>query len=257
MNERSGTASGKDPTGFSRRFRRLKPQRGRPLPTQPDTKKQKSPKRWDTDIARRKPRIPIWIDGQGEIEVEIPRGVPGGYHGQIVDLRYLDQAIGEKRRKFEATMVVGNLHGQTGVGSGKSESAAEAVKQAMKNATANTFKVLRKQTTLAETIKKRTLGVEVIISPAKSGSGISAPPSVQTLLELAGINDAAVSLPENTDIDDVDALKIVARALRLQTHIAQRREREQSTRVSRYRTDPRDKSRRARLSPLRKKRTSK
>ena len=255
MSEQQGNASDKDASGLIRRFPRLKPQRRKTPPSQPDKKTQQEPKKSDVESDQPKPRIPIWIDGQGEILIEIPRGVPGGYHGQIVDLSYLDQTIGEKQRKFEATMVVGDLNGLIGIGSARSESPEKAIKKAMKNATSNTFKVLRDQTTLTKEVKRRVAGVEVTVSPAEAGSGITAPPSVQSLLELAGIKDASVSLPDDIGANDIFSLRMVARALRLQTHLSQRSD--QPTRVSRGSLGFPGRSTKTRLSPLSKRRASK
>lgn len=110
---------------------------------------------------------------------------------------------GGRRFRFSATVVVGNRKGLVGIGNGKSNEVPEAIKKAIQAANKNVTKValIDNRTVPHEAIGK--VGrAEVLIKPAKEGTGIIAGGAARAVLELAGVKDiVSKSLGANTKIN--------------------------------------------------------
>lgn len=108
----------------------------------------------------------------------------------IVNIRRVAKVVkGGRNFRFSVTVVVGNGEGYVGVGLGKAQEIPEAVRKAIEDAKKRLIYV----PTVGTTIPHRSLGIfgagQVLIMPAREGTGVIAGSSVRTVLELAGIKD--------------------------------------------------------------------
>lgn len=97
---------------------------------------------------------------------------------------------GGRQRRFQAVVLVGDKKGLVGLGTGKANEVAEAVKKARQDANKN---VVRIPVVDGRTIPHEVIGVKgatrVIIKPASAGTGLVAGGSLRAVLEIAGVKD--------------------------------------------------------------------
>ncbi len=110
---------------------------------------------------------------------------------------------GGRQRRFQAVVLVGDRKGLVGLGTGKANEVAEAVKKARQEANKN---VVRIPIIDGRTIPHEVVGTKgatkVIIKPASAGTGIIAGGAVRSVLELVGCHDiVSKSLGARTKIN--------------------------------------------------------
>lgn len=97
---------------------------------------------------------------------------------------------GGRQRRFQAVVLVGDKKGLVGLGTGKANEIAEAVKKARQEANKN---VVRVSIVDGRTIPHEVNGVKgatrVVIKPASAGTGLVAGGAVRSVLEIAGYHD--------------------------------------------------------------------
>jgi small subunit ribosomal protein S5 len=122
---------------------------------------------------------------------------------------------GGRHFRFSATVVVGNRKGLVGLGNGKANEVPEAIKKALQAANKNVFKVdLIDNRTIPHQATAKVGRAEVMLKPAKEGTGLVAGGSARAVLELAGVRDiVSKSLGSNTKIN---VAKATLDALRMQ-----------------------------------------
>jgi small subunit ribosomal protein S5 len=96
---------------------------------------------------------------------------------------------GGRRFSFTALVVVGDGEGTVGVGKGKATEVPEAIRKAVEQAKKSLLKFPLKDGTLPHRIIGRYGSGEVVINPAKKGTGIIAGGAVRALLEVGGVQD--------------------------------------------------------------------
>ncbi len=142
----------------------------------------------------------------------------------IVNIRRVAKVVkGGRNFRFSVTVVVGNGEGYVGVGLGKAQEIPEAVRKAIEDAKKKLIYV----PTVGTTIPHRSLGIfgagQVLIMPAREGTGVIAGSAVRMVLELAGIKDVrAKSIGSNNagnmacaTIEGLRTLKTVEQISRL------------------------------------------
>ncbi len=122
---------------------------------------------------------------------------------------------GGRHFRFSATVVVGNRKGLVGLGNGKANEVPEAIKKALQAANKNVFKIdLIDNRTIPHQATAKVGRAEVMLKPAKEGTGLVAGGSARAVLELAGVRDiVSKSLGSNTKIN---VAKATLDALRMQ-----------------------------------------
>ena len=122
---------------------------------------------------------------------------------------------GGRHFRFSATVVVGNRKGLVGLGNGKANEVPEAIKKALQAANKNVFKIdLIDNRTIPHKATAKVGRAEVMLKPAKEGTGLVAGGSARAVLELAGVRDiVSKSLGSNTKIN---VAKATLDALRMQ-----------------------------------------
>jgi small subunit ribosomal protein S5 len=109
---------------------------------------------------------------------------------KVVHINRCSKVIkGGRRFSFSALVVVGNKKGSVGVGFGKANEVADAVKKATENAR----RQLEPIALLDGTIPHQVFGVfdggKVLLKPASPGTGIIAGSAVRAVVEAAGVKD--------------------------------------------------------------------
>ena len=114
---------------------------------------------------------------------------------------------GGKKISFRATVVVGDMENQVGVGVGKAQEVSTAIKKAETDALKNVITIPIVE---VKTIPHSMVGIEggskVFIRPAVPGTGVIAGGSVRIVLELAGIkNILSKQLGSNNPLNNARA----------------------------------------------------
>ena len=122
-------------------------------------------------------------------------------------------------------MVVGDGKGLVGIGTGKANEVPEAIKKGIQAANKNLVKIPLVD---GRTIPHEAVGVvgraEVMIKPAKEGTGLIAGGAVRAVVELAGIKDiVSKSLGSNTKVNVAKATLEALTSQRTAEHIAELR----------------------------------
>ena len=132
---------------------------------------------------------------------------------------------GGRHFRFSATVVVGNRKGLVGLGSGKSNEVPEAIKKALQAANKNVVKVsLVDNRTIPHEATAKVGRAEVLLNPAKEGTGLVAGGAARAILELAGVKDVvSKSLGSNTKVNVAKATLEALKAQKTKEHVAELR----------------------------------
>ncbi len=96
---------------------------------------------------------------------------------------------GGRRFSFRVAVVAGDRSGRVGFGLGKSRDVQTAIQKAYNQAVKNIVKVKLKEGTVPHETSSKYKGAEILLRPARPGTGIIAGGIVRTVADLAGIRD--------------------------------------------------------------------
>ena len=97
---------------------------------------------------------------------------------------------GGRRMSFSAVIVVGDKEGSVGVGFGKANEVADAIRKGGEAARKDMRKIVMKDTTIPHDVIGVCDGGRVILKPAPAGKGLIVGGGMRPVLEAAGIRDA-------------------------------------------------------------------
>src|SRR3954467_12276518 len=127
---------------------------------------------------------------------------------------------GGRRFSFSALIVAGDHDGSVGVGFGKANEVAEAIRKASESARKSMEKVALRENTIPHETLGEFDGGRVLLKPASPGTGIIAGGGVRAVVEAAGIKDVlAKSLGSSNHANVVKATLVALQQLRLKDEI--------------------------------------
>lgn len=126
---------------------------------------------------------------------------------KVVNINRVTKVVkGGRNFRFAALVVVGDENGHVGVGMGKSIEIPEAIKKGIEDAKKNLVSVSVVGNTVPHGIHGMFGTSDVLIMPAKEGTGVIAGGPARIVLELAGLKDVrAKSLGSNNPNNMVKA----------------------------------------------------
>jgi len=96
---------------------------------------------------------------------------------------------GGKNLGFTALVVVGDGSSRAGFALGKANEVAEAIRKGIKRARKKLVVINKKDTTIPHEVHGKFGAVEILLKPARRGTGVIASSSVRAICECAGIKD--------------------------------------------------------------------
>ena len=148
------------------------------------------------------------------------------YEELVIDVKSVVKVTkGGRRRRYAATVVVGDRKGKVGLGIGKANEVPDAIKKAIQDANKKMITIpLIEGRTVAHEMIGTSGAARVIIKPAPAGTGIIAGGAVRAILELAGIRDVvSKSLGARTKINTATAALNALKAMKTVEQVAELR----------------------------------
>ena len=144
------------------------------------------------------------------------------YQERVVVINRVTKVVkGGRRMRFAALVVVGDLNGHVGFGTGKAQEVPEAIKKAVEAAKKNIINVPIVNTTVPHEITGIHGAGQVFLRPAPAGTGIVAGGPVRNVVELAGIQDiVSKSQGSSTPVNIVRATFEALKELRTAEQVA-------------------------------------
>lgn len=144
---------------------------------------------------------------------------------RIVDIARVSKVVkGGRTFHFRVVAVVGNNHGEVGVGIGKAPKVPEAIGKATSRARRDMESVVLEGTTVPHKVIGRCGGARVMLRPATPGTGVIAGGAARAVLEAAGVHDVLTkSLGSATQINVVQATMDALKQMRSVEELARER----------------------------------
>ena len=144
---------------------------------------------------------------------------------RVIEVRRVTKVVkGGRNFRFAALVVVGDSNGHVGIGSGKAMEVPDAIKKAVEDAKKNLIVVQRVGTTVPHEVVGHFGAGNILIMPAKEGTGVLAGGPVRAVLELAGVMDVrAKSTGSNNPRNMVNATIAGLKSLKTAESIARLR----------------------------------
>ena len=112
------------------------------------------------------------------------------YNEKVVQIRRVTKVVkGGKKMSFRALVIVGNGKGKVGIGLGKANEVASAIRKAVEDGKKNLITIQLNEGTIAHDCEGRFSASKTVIKAAPSGTGVIAGGSVRTVLEMAGVKN--------------------------------------------------------------------
>lgn len=109
---------------------------------------------------------------------------------RVVDITRVAKVIkGGRHFGFRAVVVVGDNHGNVGVGVGKARGVPDAIRKGTERARRNMRSIALVGTTISHEVISSYGGARVLLKPASPGTGVVAGGGVRAVVEAAGIKD--------------------------------------------------------------------
>ena len=113
-----------------------------------------------------------------------------GFAHEVLEIARVVRVVkGGRRFRFRASVVVGDRNGKLGFGISKSKDVQQAIQKAQAQAMKRLVTITIVDGTITEEVKAKYKGAEVLLKPARPGTGVIAGGIIRTVADLAGIKD--------------------------------------------------------------------
>lgn len=151
---------------------------------------------------------------------------PVEFEERVVSIKRCSKVVkGGRNFSFSALVVVGNHNGKVGVGIGKANEVADAIRKGTELARKAVVRVRRRDGhTIPHEVEARFRGGHILLRPAAAGTGVIAGGGMRAVLDLSGIKDVlGKSLGSNNPINTVRATMKAIHSLRTREEIMRKR----------------------------------
>ncbi len=169
--------------------------------------------------------------GTPELEAVVSSGqnaqVPQELEENVVAVNRSSKVVkGGRNFSFSALVVVGDRAGRVGMGFGKANEVADAIRKGGEQARRSIMRVPMYKSTVTHLVESNFSGSKVLIRPASEGTGLIAGGGMRAVLELGGIKDVlAKSLGSKNAVNVVKATFTALKKLRTRSEILAKRDR--------------------------------
>lgn len=140
---------------------------------------------------------------------------------KVVEVKRVTRVVaGGKRMRFRALVVIGDHKGRVGMGLKKGLDVAESVNKAVNEAKKNMITLPLVNETIPHEVKVKYKASQIIMMPARQGTGVIAGGAVRSVMELAGIkNVISKRLGSNNKVNNIKAAFSAFKAMRSKEHL--------------------------------------
>ena len=125
---------------------------------------------------------------------------PDGIQSRTVNISRVSKTVkGGRNLSFSAVVVVGDGNGSVGIGQGKAGAVPDAIRKGETRARSNMVQVPLNGSTIPHDIISRFGASEVMMRPARPGTGVIAGGAVRAVVELAGVKDIVTKSRRSTN----------------------------------------------------------
>ncbi len=125
---------------------------------------------------------------------------PDGIQSRTVNISRVSKTVkGGRNLSFSAVVVVGDGNGSVGIGQGKAGAVPDAIRKGETRARSTMVQVPLNGSTIPHDIISRFGASEVMMRPARPGTGVIAGGAVRAVVELAGVKDIVTKSRRSTN----------------------------------------------------------